>query len=314
MSRIVFEEGDVVGYPRIEELNCERKMTVLDRNVIRYSTGKNYVQYLLDGLLEHLAEDMHKNIDNEFDNLVVISGREGSGKSNLAYHLCKLFDPEFSVEEGYIYEFPAFIKKLTEGGDDRGKIFWMDEATNIASNRDWMKGDNKTFIQMLEMMRSRGWTLVMCIPSLERLDVYIRDYRVRYLLIAKEMRWEGRTVVRRGYAELKIPKKNGYWFTLGYAEFPRMEPAEKELYEEVKRRHQDDKIAEIDERVNKKRTKDQYATDKRRIRTLTLKCYEMGMTYVEIAEMLGCNRDTVKDLLRQARAERNRPVEGDDEE
>lgn len=32
----------------------------------------------------------------------------------------------------------------------------MDEATDIASNRDWMKTDNKSFIQMLEMMRSRG--------------------------------------------------------------------------------------------------------------------------------------------------------------
>lgn len=304
--RIVYDIGDDVGYPHFGDVGG-RRMTVLDRNVIIYRSGKSYVEYLLDGLLEHLAEDMHTNVEKDFDNLIVVAGKEGSGKSNLAYHLCKLYDPDFNVEDGYIYEFHAFIEKLTENqGGDRGKIFWMDEATNIASNRDWMKNDNKTFIQMLEMMRSRGWSLVMCIPSVERLDVYIREFRLRYLLVTKEMKWENNQTFGRGYVEIKLPLKNDRWRTIGYARFPQMSKDEKEKYEQIKMSHQDEKIQEIQRKVEKeKRTKSRFEQDRKNIRTLVLYAYESGRTYNEIAQMLGCSRENVKLLLRQARDERD---------
>lgn len=312
MARLVYDPGDEVGYPRLDNPQG-RLCTVIDRNVIRYASGKSYVQYLLDGLLEHLVEDMHANIDNDFDNLVVVSGKEGSGKSNLAYHLCKLFDPEFDLEDGYIYEFEAFIEKLASAdGKDRGKIFWMDEATNIASNRDWMRSDNKTFIQMLEMMRSRGWTLVMCIPAVERLDVYIREYRLRYHLIARELSWEDRPAKSRGFVEVRFPKGAGTWFTIGYARFPQMTPEEKNLYESIKLKRQNEKIKEIQNKVVKeKRTKEGMAKDKEKIRRLVLYAHEQGATYVEIAQIVGCSRDHVKDMLRQARAERGQPEESE---
>lgn len=305
MGRLVFDPGDIVGYPRLENPQG-RTMTVLDRNIIRYASGKSYIQYLVDGLLEHLVEDMHSNVDNDFDNLVVISGKEGTGKSNLAYHICKLFDPEYNVEEGYIYDFEAFIEKLyTAEGEDRGKIFWLDEATNVASNRDWMRGDNKTFIQMLEMMRSRGWTLIMCIPSVERLDVYIREYRLRYLLTTMELGWENKPMKSRGYVEVSFPKGGGRWLTIGYAKFPQMSPEEKLAYEAIKKKRQDDKIKEIHNKVAKeKRSKEGMAKDKERIRRLILFAQDQGLTYNEIADLTGYSKDHIKDLLHIARKER----------
>ena len=311
MGLTVFEMGDVVYYPYPMK-KSERTMTVLDRNIIRYNqTGKMFIQYLYDGLLEHIVEDMHANVDNDLDNLVVISGREGSGKSNLAYHLCKLFQPDFNLEAGYIYEFNSFIKKLhDEPGGDRGRVFWMDEATNIASNRDWMRTDNKAFIQMLEMMRSRGWTLVMCIPSVDRLDVYIREYRLRYLLIARETGWENHSTRSRGYVEVKFPRGGGRWSTIGFAKFPKMPPDVKEEYESVKMGHQKEKITELKEKADsEKRSKEGMRADKRRIRSLMLYLHEnVGLTYPEIASISGYAKDSVKEIVTQARLDRDQGV------
>lgn len=308
MSVNIFDVGDEVGYP-YPTRPSERKMTVLDRNIIQYGSGKMFVQYLYDNLLEHMVEDMHTNVENEFDNLVVISGREGSGKSNLAYHICKLYQPDFSIEDGYIYEFESFIKKLSgkDRGADKGRVFWMDEATNIASNRDWMKSDNKAFIQMLEMMRSRGWTLVMCIPSVMRLDVYIREYRLRYLLIAKEMGWENNTTRRRGFVEVKYPQLGGKWFTIGYAQFPKMDPDVKELYEEVKLNHQEERICDLKEQTEVKgRGWEAARKDKKRLRAVMLALNEQGVAAKDIAVISGYSYSHVRDILIEARAERER--------
>ena len=105
MARMAFEKGDVVGYPDIyNPCPGERTVTVLDRQIVRHRTGSLYIRYLLDDLLDRLVEDMRENIAREYDNVVIVTGKEGVGKSNLAYELCHRFDPDFSMEDGYIYD------------------------------------------------------------------------------------------------------------------------------------------------------------------------------------------------------------------
>lgn len=173
MSREVYKVGEEAYYPDIGVVS-ERKMKVIDREVMRYrKTGKFFVRYLFDEtLMEYLVEDMHECVDNEYDVVMCIEGKEGSGKSQLAFQICKKFDPDFDMMESYVYDFDIFLKKLTSKTDTaRGKIFWMDEATAIANARQAMTRQNIAFTQMLEMMRSRGWVLVLCIPSMERFAV-----------------------------------------------------------------------------------------------------------------------------------------------
>lgn len=304
MSRTIYSAGDEVYYP-FNNRPSDRTMTVLNRNINVYSSGKMFVQYLYDGLLEHLVEDMHDNVDNDFDNLIVVSGAEGTGKSNFAYHLCKLYDPNFSVESGYIYEYEAFIRMLNEDrSSDRGKIFWMDEATNIASNRDWNKSDNKTFIQLLEMMRSRGWTLVMCIPDAGRLDVYIRERRARYLLVCRQMEWGGGPK-QRGYVEVRVTTGPEKWFNIGYAKFPRMPDDVKAEYEAVKRRHQDAKLEELQAKIDK-RPNGKKSEDLRRLRAIALLAREQGIKYKDLAAACGVSVQTVETWVNKAKEEREK--------
>lgn len=191
MTRHIFEEGDRVQWPNTQipaSAESERALTVESMDATRYRpSGKYYVRYLYKELMDRVVEDMHSNIEQHFDNLVVFCGDEGTGKSNGAYYLCKRFDPDFDLSKSYAYTWDDFIAKLTDG--EPQKVYWLDEAINLASGRDWMKEANKMLIRVLQTMRSKGMTLVMCVPVLKNLDVYIREHRTRYVFVAKCMRW-----------------------------------------------------------------------------------------------------------------------------
>lgn len=224
-----------------------RLATVEDVQVIRYPSGKIFIRYLFSDLMELLIDDMKKNIRNNFDNVVVVCGAEGSGKSNLAWQVCHAFNPTFDLTTNYIYSSEDFRDKLKEGSDLKS-TFWMDEGSNIANNRDWQSLGNKDFISILEMMRSRGWTLVFCIPSFERLDVYIREHRIRYLLECKPMRFNSdETQVERGYFELKKKTDLGF-VTIGCGRYDPIPPDVKKTYEQIKLEAQEKKIEAVTSR------------------------------------------------------------------
>ena len=207
----IFEAGDTAYYPFLNN-GKGKPMTVLGARVKRYRSGKMFVKYFFEGhtedgrgLTDRLIDDAKDNVDNAYDNLIVVCGAEGSGKSNWAVNFCKMYDPTFTLQERYIYDYLPFLEKLEDDFANArgGRAYLMDEATNLASNRDWQKEDNKNFIQLLEMFRSRGLTLVLCIPSFDRLDKYIREHRARFKIECLDLP-EGKKFGGRGYYELTI--------------------------------------------------------------------------------------------------------------
>ena len=244
----ILETGDTAFYPDLFNVSG-KPMTVIGRRKIRYPNGKRFYQYFFDGhtpehtgLTDRLVDAMKDNVSNDYDNLVIICGAEGVGKSNMAVDLCKSYDPTFTIEDRYIYDFYPFLQKLEKDFEIKGggRAYLMDEATNLVSNRDWNKEANKHMIQLLEMFRSRGLTLVMCIPSFDRLDVYIREHRARFKLECKDLP-KGDKFGGRGYYELTVlPNK-----TVGHGTFPIMAAADKQIYESLKERSQAAKLQEM---------------------------------------------------------------------
>lgn len=233
LAEIGSEMGTGIGQAVIEDVG-----------VIRYPSGKIFIRYLMTDLLKILAEDMRRNVAANYDNVIAVVGAEGSGKSNLAWQICHAYDEGFDLNKQYVYGAEDFREKLREGGD-LGRTFWMDEGSNIANNRDWQSTGSKDFIQILEMMRSRGWTLVFCIPAFERLDVYIREHRIRYLIECKPMQFSKDGSERaRGYFELKKKSVKGF-STIGYGKFDVMPEGVKETYEKIKLEAQQKKIEEV---------------------------------------------------------------------
>ena len=258
-----------------------------DMELMKWSSGKVFIRYLLKDLLQELAIDMHRNIKDNYDNLVVIEGPEGSGKSNLAWNLCKAFDANFSVTENYIYSVEDFKDRLRAGHDIRA-TFWMDEGSNIANNRDWNTQDNKSFVEILEMMRSRGHTLIMCIPSHDRLDVYIREFRMKYLIKCEPMSFPAEGQKDRGYFELRKRTPYGKMEIVGYGKYTAIPKEEKIQYEKLKLESQEKKIKSVvDGDSPGAKYKQKYEESERDKKRILLQLYNSGMPKDALMQLFG---------------------------
>lgn len=309
MKLFLLEKGDRLTYPQMNLAHkSEGNIEVADRRVQLHKSGKFYISYLYDGLMDVLIKEMHQNIDDHLDNLIVIYGPEGIGKSHLGYQIAKGFNPDFDLKRNYIYEYDEFLKKITEDIDSPpGTVYWLDEASNIASNRDWMHTDNKEFIKVLEMFRSRGWTLILCIPKLDRLDLYIRETRARYILRAAIMNWEGCTNKKRGFAHLtRVDFTNDFRSEkkIGYMKFDPIPEPDLSVYEDLKLQSQTKKIQELNDMKEAKQGGGKRLADAgRKQRALMLKLSEDGYSNEAIAGIVDMTVDSVAVTLSKARKE-----------
>lgn len=319
-----YEPGDKVQWPQTSipaTENSQRFLTVEDRLVTRYESGRYYVRYLFKELMQRIIEDMHCNVEEAFDNLVAIIGHEGVGKSNLAYDICIAFDPEFDIHKSTIYSWQQFIESVST---DPQKVYWLDEAVLLASGRDWMKDTNKMLVKALQLIRSYRLTIIMCIPSFDALDFYIRTFRTRYLIKAMKMKWSQDREAVRGYAELRIPlseaerkrlpkdaKAEDSFKPVGYFRFPKMDPEASKIYEAMKLENQKaafDEMREMTEEIG--RNSRYNMRDKKSLTALVAYlAYEKGLSYQEIADIAGMPYSTVKNM---AWKERNR-LEGEEQ-
>lgn len=240
-------------------------------------------------MVEALARDMERNVANGYDNVVVIDGVEGSGKSNLAYALCCAYDHNFDIERQYVYDIDNLKARLNDG-DDRYKTFWLDEGSNIANNRDWQTKGNKDLVAILEMMRSRGWTLVFCIPTIERLDVYIRDHRVRYSCHCAPCTIGKHDYPRGGFELRKRGAKSGHLEYVGWGTYPKMPAEANEVYQRIKLESQTKRLKRFvngEEDKIKPTTKKRIEDLERRDGHAVVMLRAAGMSVQDIAELFG---------------------------
>lgn len=278
---------------------------ILDTKFIQHKSGKIFIRYLYKDLLDLLVDDMHKNVIAKYDNVVLATGGEGSGKSSFIYQLCARYDPEnFDINQSYTYDMDILRERFASGDFGNG-IFWMDETTQVANNRDWQSEDNKDFVSILETFRSKRFLFAGCAPKLERVDIYIRDFRMRYQIICKPLEFTKYGYKKRGYFELK--KRNdesGEMDHVGYGMYDAM-PAEIEaIYEPLKEAFQERKRREIAERKQGgQKYKAMYDNERKRINAILVKLHDNKMVDdAVLMDMFGYdNRGTFQNALSRAR-------------
>ncbi len=310
MSIAVYSPGDKVYYPRWT-VPSGKTMELEDYNIHLYRSRKVYVDYLWKDLLDIVVQEMKENVEDAFDNVVAINGGEGTGKSNLAYDIAIRYDPDFNMEESLFNNFKDLITRLHENPPRPGAVLWLDEATAISNNRDWNTQDAKDFVKLLEMFRSRRWCIILCIPLKRRMDVYLREARIRYQFECMKKSWAHDSTLKRGYFDLTrmnfgqsdsdfIPE-----IKVGWGRFRRMPDDVVDTYESLKSGTQDTALQDMYDRRQKGNRMDKVAKINRK---LLLKMYEdEKMTYEEISEFLGgdLTPSTIKGYLSQARKERD---------
>ena len=303
MGVIIYENGDQVPYNGLAGMP-QMMLTARDHTVTRYNSGKVKVDTLYDGLFEAVIEEMKYNVTQDRDNVILITGDVRTGKSNLGYWICKLFDDSFDMERGYTLDFETLLNRVhtaSQTGEDVGRTFWLDEATYVANRYDWMKSDVKDFTKLLEMMGSRHWMLCMIIPQKNRLNESVFNDRVNLWFQVKERSWETDTHKKRGYCSVTRVihrDNNSPWLEeLGWFRFPKMPEDVAKRYGMIKDTAQ---VGAIEEMVNRRQ---KIQDNGIKLRRAVLQLHSMGMTAEEIGNTIGAKTQTIYNMLSQGRKE-----------
>ena len=293
----------------IEGIGDERKTRigmckVIDANFKPYRSGKYFVQYLYENLLDLLAADMHRNVRSDYDNVLMIEGGEGSGKSNLAWNVINAFKPGFNINQTYVYNMQG-IRERFAAADYGGEIFWLDETSQIASNRTWQSQDNQDLVSILETCRSKHLGFIGCVPHITRVDVYLRDYRMRYLLRCQPMKFNITGYKPRGIFELlKRNPESDQMEHVGYGLFDPMPPEAKAVYEPIKAEFQERFRQQITEEKDKPgKYKDKYVKVQNEKTDIMVKLHDRKLVDDEtLMDLFGYdNRKTYQNALSRGR-------------
>ncbi len=271
---------------------------IMDSEVVIHKSGKVFIRYTLENLMDLLIKDMVRNIDDDYDNIVIIEGGEGSGKSSITWQLCSRMNPSFDFRKQIAYDIDE-LEDLLKKGDDKHSIFWLDEAYDIMNKRDWNTNKNKKFVRLLVKMRSRGWTLMMDIPRAEDSDVYIREHRARYMITCEPGKFLG-VYHERGIFELKKRNRFGKWEHIGYGLYDAMPTEIKKEYEEVKAAAQDKELQDEKESPGGKYKK-KYENQSKRLSKSVFLLKEAGFGRDFITQELGINDSTYYNLIKKGK-------------
>lgn len=161
--------------------------------------------------------------DTDNDTVIVVTGKEGVGKSTFARWLAKQVNPKFStawvVFSGA--EFMELAVKLPPGS-----VVILDEATEGGYSRDAMTTRNKELTKFLMVSRQRRLTTIILFPNIRWLDPYISEHRAAYWCLIEK---RGIALVHRARrADYKGAKPS--WVQMFRTGFPREEGADWDAY------------------------------------------------------------------------------------
>jgi len=149
------------------------------KKFVEWYITKEYVGKPFDPTLIYFAWKGYKRLYDDKDNITVICGLEGEGKSTLGINYCSLISPSFNFDST-CYDSEEFKKNLREG--IKGDSVLADEGGVILFSREAMKRENKNIIKILTAIRERNLNLVVCVPNFFIIDSYIREHRVNTLI------------------------------------------------------------------------------------------------------------------------------------
>lgn len=135
--------------------------------------------------------DMLKNrSENQFDNILAITGNRGIGKSDFGLNICIRTKP-FRLNKQITFKREDLMNLMNSSK----KLFIIaDEMINVAHNREFFNNEQLQLIKFINMYRDNCNSLVFCIKNFWHLDNQLRD------LVSMRIH-----IRRRGLGELHLP-------------------------------------------------------------------------------------------------------------
>lgn len=143
--------------------------------------------------LTFIKEMIERRRDNEKDNVILVTGGRGDGKSTFVGKVLFLFQ-DFDPYESMVYTKEAFFKQLKK----KRNYLWGDEGIVNAAKGNVMTKANKLLFEGMTINRDNFNTIFIVIPSVEDFDTKILQYCSAWIHI-----------VKRGLAAMFIPQDKG---------------------------------------------------------------------------------------------------------
>jgi hypothetical protein len=223
---------------------------------------KEQVGYLFDHVMISKCYTIYKKLKKFDDYVIVIVGREGSGKTTLSAQISAYIDSNFDVPR-MSFTSLEFIQNLRKG--QPGDAVTSDEGGLMLFSRESMSLQNRSNVKTLMVVRKKSLALCICVPDYNSIDSYIRNHRTKLLIEVisrghyKAIFGEGLKKINREIGKMKninaITLPEGYFWHGHFRKcFPKT--MDEEAYQKKKDEHIDLFLSEVENEQKKLRDVD----------------------------------------------------------
>lgn len=146
-----------------------------DWDVVDAKAGGMY----LDGYLKSNLDFIRKDIRDDSDAVIVVTGKERGGKSVLAMTVGKYIDPSLTLDR--VTFTPHEFKKQVFAAKKYECVIYDEAITGLRAQR-WSSEVNQAMIEMLAQIGQKNLAIIVVIPSFFELGKYIAIHRSVALL------------------------------------------------------------------------------------------------------------------------------------
>lgn len=115
-------------------------------------------------------------LKQNFDYVAIVTGREGMGKSSLAFDLAEKVDKNFNFDKIVFY--PREFRQKVDAVPKKSSVV-VDEAQNFFSKLDTMTKETKKAVRKVTAARMYNLFLILCISDISDLHKYFVRHRMK---------------------------------------------------------------------------------------------------------------------------------------
>jgi replicative DNA helicase len=151
-------------------------MKLLNWNGFKVVVGPGYSTHIIDDI-QHRRRTVKQN-------MILVVGQPGEGKSYFALRLAQMYDPNFEAVDQIVFERTHLLRLLgAQSPLKMGQVIVIDKAQFIAGARRWYEDVQKDVMEHIEAIRSKGYIIIIVALHINLLDKIIRNYVLSHMVV-----------------------------------------------------------------------------------------------------------------------------------
>jgi hypothetical protein len=254
--------------------------------------------------LKSFIQMIKRGIEQHWDFVIVVDGREGSGKSTLGLHLKAFYDGYYNLAH-VLFDATSMIAEMRLA--PRGSCIIVDEAIISLYKREALKDFQMTLVKAFSIVRARNLFFILVLPNFNDLDPNIRT-RCNYRFYTHSKRGQ------RGYLQVYQPQRTPWTSGHLYQElvweykFPALPEKFQQDYDTFKESSLDEALRDFQVEVEKKVKEASSRAEFGRVATKLEMIYQYlddhpTASYKTIAREVKCTPAYARDIVNGLRSE-----------